>query len=1699
MSEGKKYNAFTGVFTPSLLTILGVIMYLRLGWVVGQAGIWGALSIILLAHVISVTTGLSISSIATDKKIKTGGIYYILSRSLGLPMGGAIGIALFLGTALSISLYIIGFAESFLAIDGIRDFFGLQADINGYRIVGSTIIVILVIVAFISTSLAMKMQFFILIAIALSLISVGVGLFQNGYSLSSDALSWHSTGKFPLEILFAIFFPAVTGFTAGVAMSGDLQDPKKAIPKGTIFAISAGFLVYLFLALGTGFFVSQDDLTSNYNILSKIAWFAPLVVAGIWGATLSSALGGILGGPRILQAIARDRLMPKLFGKGYGSSDEPRNALLLIFAIAEGGVLIGELDIIAGVVSMFYLASYGFINLSYVLEKWASTDFRPTFKIHIAFGVIGFIASFAVMFKLDMTSMLASFVIMGLIYFILKRREIRSESGDVWQSVWASIIRRSFSKMDDKTIEERNWKPNIILFTGPNQKRPYLLSFGKALIGRYGLLSNFELYDQDTESILFAKNEQTIKYSDENTKGVFTRRQSCANIYQGIEQVSQTYGFAGVEPNTVLMGWARHTKDPDRFVKMLQNLSQLDLNILLLDYSKTEGFGKNKQIDIWWRGAGNHGNLSLTLTKFLLSSEIWGQSKIRLLIVNYENDKMELIREKASNYLENMRIDAELIIFNNEIEQKPFYDIMKAESVNSDLVFLGISEIDTENPEKFVQETNDLMHKIGSVVLVKASKMFKELKLGVEQKSTVVNKITPMLQVNSEHSTIEWPKQSVLAEQLSKVNISIERQFENTFQNLYQLIVKENHKLLTLAEESYFQSLKGLQKTNQNNSTCSSRKIHQQQSAFISKLHKQIEQFKSESLSEEALLLNKLLPQFNENTIHELKSAPKILKLRYDKGDYKQLSVFNFEQKQVKFFKLIFSGRSVNYRLNFRKLLENHIFNNREQFLLKHLKHFGLMQVQFALELLKIAKLLDNSYVILSEQCKKGTLVSKHFEEQKLSATQYFNQLHQLNTDISNNLINEFLNHKTEKFNYLNRLFNNAHPNSFLPEEELEKPKVYKPIIKQLNAVPNLWKRNQKLIYNAVLTEIRLLSIKSKLKGIFSKLTYDLNNAIQTYGIDEYRDIKDAKPSTINAILKRFEAPDLFALNNKINQIYNEAIRALNRSYQNIPDQISIFEDDKLNEFAEQQYNQIPSTKVAAKQLIDYLLKNKVETQWLSQQDQFILKLQHSFSKLDDAIRLLSLSVGQKKGDIDEKTFEEAFDQIRIAFENTETNLEQLTDLNQSIFTDISQQLSYYTFIKTASNLKQYIQQQKKQTKQQYLINLYSQIKHSLSQAQVDLIYTKSKAKILRKTIESSDVKHNKVKVLQDFSLQVSPSKAIQDQLPFYYQQLFNSSQILHNDFWIGHRAILEEADETINRYKDGFKGAIVITGANGSGKSFFSHRISQMYGAPTYWLNATDIIAPEPSILLEQLQKATEQPNDAAEIFQNMTPSCFIIDELGSWFNWDYDISENITEIFNWIEQFNNKHLFILTVNQSINRTFIQNSAWAELIINTIVLKDHHAQNLKDIILKRHRTSGLNLILKGKKLEDWNEIRLAAYFNQLYKHTHGNVGASLLFWLASIQKFEDKSIYVQWPDIDTNGLEALNQDDILILTQLIKFKKSDVNHLSMYLKLDPIICQKKINYLIRSGLVIQDHQHYKTNPYVLYFLDYQFTQKSLI
>ncbi|MBU3917470.1 amino acid permease, partial [bacterium] len=614
MSGPKKFGTFSGVFTPAILTILGVIMYLRLPWIVGQAGLYMTIGIIVVAHVISITTGLSVSSISTDKRVKTGGTYYMISRSLGLPIGGTLGLALYVGLSFSVSLYLIGFSESFLG------FCGFEVTKNSIRLTGSIALVAVTIITLISTSLALKTQFFILLAIALSLGSIFLG---KPIEMQTETLLYPIAGSASFIVLFGIFFPAVTGFEAGVSMSGDLKNAKKSIPIGTIGAIFFGMAVYIGMAVYFSKRVSSDQLINNSNVLLDISLFSPIVLAGIWGATVSSALGSILGAPRILQAISIDKITPRVFGRGYGKENEPRNALLLTFFIAEAGILVGELDVIARVVSMFFITTYGFLNMSCAIENWASPDFRPDLKIPKMVSIVGAVTCLVVMIQLDLLAMVGASVLLGSLFFYLKKKELTLESGDTWEGVWSSVIREGLNRLNRNKGQQRNWRPNIILFSGGASVRPHLMDLGKRLVYKRGILSNFNLVETTGPKIVYRKSEQSVKLDDEEFEGIFTRRVECEDVYSAMETISKYYGFSGLEPNTVLMGWGKNSHKPEKFVHLIQSISDLDYNLMVLRFDEVKGFGDHRRIDIWWRGMGNCTAFAFSLCRFLTSSDEW--------------------------------------------------------------------------------------------------------------------------------------------------------------------------------------------------------------------------------------------------------------------------------------------------------------------------------------------------------------------------------------------------------------------------------------------------------------------------------------------------------------------------------------------------------------------------------------------------------------------------------------------------------------------------------------------------------------------------------------------------------------------------------------------------------------------------------------------------------------------------------------------------------------------------------------------------------------------------------------------------------------------------------------------------------------------------------------------------------------------
>jgi len=702
--QGKgSLGTFGGVFTPSILTILGVIMYLRFGWVVGNVGLIGTLIIVTLSTSITFLTALSIASISTDKKVKTGGAYYMISRSLGIESGGAVGIPLFIAQTLSIALYTVGFAESFVDV---FPFFN-------EKYVGLIVTIIIGVVALTSPGVAIKFQYFIMAAIGLSLISLVFGSPLETTHVEMWGVKRQESENF--WKVFAIFFPAVTGIMAGVSMSGDLKDPGKSIPKGTLLAVGAGYLIYMILPVILAGRADAETLINDPLIMRKISFWGDAILLGVWGATLSSALGSILGAPRVLQALARDNVLPGFLhwlGKGSGANDSPRYGTVFVLLVSMLAVYFGNLDLIAPVLTMFFLATYGVLNISSAIENFLKNpSFRPTFQISWIFSFAGAIGCVVVMLLINPLATVMAVVFVLLTYVWLESRRLNSNWGDVWQGVWMALSRGALLRLK-VTSEPKNWYPHLLVLSGAPTKRWYLIALSHDIVQNKGLmtvasvLKKSDAVDLDRQK----KMENNVKeFLLDKGINCLVRIISDADPYEGGKRLVEVYGIGSLYPNTVVLGMTTDWDHMPDYSAMIAKFYEAKRNVLIIRDNDRWKFVSKTRIDIWWAGLKGNGALMILLAYQMKKSYNWRQTEIILNIVTKDEEAGKTAGQNLKELAESMRIPAKSRILT--AEGRPFFDLLKEKSASADLVILGLAK-PTENYDQylgdFLQKTEGL-------------------------------------------------------------------------------------------------------------------------------------------------------------------------------------------------------------------------------------------------------------------------------------------------------------------------------------------------------------------------------------------------------------------------------------------------------------------------------------------------------------------------------------------------------------------------------------------------------------------------------------------------------------------------------------------------------------------------------------------------------------------------------------------------------------------------------------------------------------------------------------------------------------------------------------------------------------------------------------------------------------------------------
>lgn len=681
-----KFGTFIGVYVPSILMLFGVIIFLRLGWIVGIAGLATTLTMIGFATLISLITILSISAIATNIEVKAGGIYYIISRSLGLEAGAAVGLPLYLKQALTIAFCVIGFAESLKDLVPSWDITSISLWTLG----------ILTILAYASVKGALKVQLAIFIAIIASLIS----LFTGSEVAPMEPGSYVPAAPESLAFwgIFAILFPAFTGIESSISLSGDLKNPSKSLPPGTIGALLTGFAIYSAIAIFLTYRVSDERLAIDPLIMQDIASVPSLIIVGIWGATLSSALGGLLGAPRTLKAIADDGIAPKIFSKTYGKMEEPRIATLATCAIAFVGVYFGSVNMIAPLLTMIILICYGVLNLSAGIETLiANPSWRPRVRVHWAISLFGALLCAISMLMIAPGYALLSLLLVGVIYFVIKKRKFKAAWLDIQQGILLFMTRSIIYRLSFGSGAAKSWRPHFLVFSEFSESHATpLVKFADAIGQNKGFQTVASFVPPGTLNDQSEKEMKKAMVNHFNSHRIqsFLKLVEAESPTRAMQHMIQYCGLGPLVPNTLLFGGIQKENKTEAFVQVLQSAYSKHYNIAIMNDHRNpfeENDPDKTDVHIWWDDSNlDNSNLMLVFGYMLQCNPQRKNGRIFVKsIASNEFEKKEKVEFFQKLSLEKrLPIDIKVYVASNDLEDR--MQLIKEFSKNAEIAFISL-------------------------------------------------------------------------------------------------------------------------------------------------------------------------------------------------------------------------------------------------------------------------------------------------------------------------------------------------------------------------------------------------------------------------------------------------------------------------------------------------------------------------------------------------------------------------------------------------------------------------------------------------------------------------------------------------------------------------------------------------------------------------------------------------------------------------------------------------------------------------------------------------------------------------------------------------------------------------------------------------------------------------------------------------
>lgn len=712
------------VFLTAISTILGAILFLRFGFAVGTLGFWGVLLIIFLGHLVTIPTALAISEIATNKRVEGGGEYFIISRSFGLNIGATIGIALFFSQAISVAFYVIAFTEAF---DFFFNFLFEKYDFVLPRQAISLPVMVGLAVMILKkgANLGVKALYFVVAILLISLVLFFMGSTEYAETNSLSLIKGEFRNAKSFFVIFAIIFPAFTGMTAGVGLSGDLKRPSRSIPLGTILATFSGMIIYFFVVYKLAISAPVEDLLQHQLVMGKIALGGAVIIPlGLAASTISSALGSVMVAPRTLQALALDNAFPskkvnRWLSAARVSDKEPQNASLLTVIIAFVFVALGDVNAVASIISMFFMVTYGTLCLiSFLYHFGASPSYRPTFRSRWYISLTGFLVSLWVMFKINTPYALLAILLMTLIYLYVNHYHSNRKD---FASIFANSLfqlNRNLQVLLQKrrnNLKHNEWRPSAICITNQpagNTKAFQLLNW---ISYRYGFGTFLHLIEGYYSKATVAQAEQKInellESLNEVENYVYLDTIISPSYTSAIAQAIQIPGIAGMENNMVIFEYDKN--NPSSLEKVVENFSLVssgDFDICILGNSTREMNIRNG-IHIWINSLDTeNANLMILLSFILLGHPDLKKTGIKIFVI-CEKEAMEATKQEMKKLVLSGRLpitenNIKIILKQTNVSRKT---IISQKSAQAGLTLIGLrEEMLKHEKEKYFEGYEDL-------------------------------------------------------------------------------------------------------------------------------------------------------------------------------------------------------------------------------------------------------------------------------------------------------------------------------------------------------------------------------------------------------------------------------------------------------------------------------------------------------------------------------------------------------------------------------------------------------------------------------------------------------------------------------------------------------------------------------------------------------------------------------------------------------------------------------------------------------------------------------------------------------------------------------------------------------------------------------------------------------------------------------